>query len=298
MTSENQTEPRVDPTDARLLYLLVALVCIALAVDMTFTNKLFPVPETLLGADGIATLTTHGEIVSGRYDFTSALLAVEAVIALLWFLVEFQHRRPTGVVVGRSRLRLWGFAALAIPAIFVAIDLTQTHHFAPEPDMTTIVVGQTTNDNGETADVTDSVLTDVGRTEQRRDVFFGVTLLVGGLATLGWAGKELFAPAPFLVADGEGLLVRVDGPGNPPRRFRWDGIVEVRSSLLDDDGEEIPVLSIRLLDLEEVPYLPAGAKAEPPWLHVYADEWEVPAHQIAPFLDQRAARPRPAGDYE
>ena len=160
------------------------------------------------------------------------------------------------------------------------------------------MVGQTTNENGDTIDITEERLTDVGRTEQRRDVFFGVALLVGGVAALGWAVKELFVPVPFLVADDDGLLIRVDGPGNPPRRFRWEGIVEIRSSLLDDDGEEIPVLSIRLLDIEEVPYLPAGARAEPPWIHVYADEWDAPAHQIAPFLDQKTARPRPTGEYE
>jgi hypothetical protein len=160
------------------------------------------------------------------------------------------------------------------------------------------VIGQETNAAGETVDITEARLTDVGRTEQRRDTFFAVALLVGGIASLGWAVKELFVPVPFLAADDDGLLVRVDGPGNPARRFPWEGIVEIRSSLLDDDGEEIPVLSIRLLDIEEVPYLPAGARAEPPWLHLYADEWNVPAHQIAPFLDQRTARPRPTGEYE
>lgn len=288
MTTDTATETEFDPTDSRLLYLLVALVCIGIAVDMSFTHKLITAPE----------LTSMPDVIDGRYRFASAMLMVEAAIALLWLLAESRRRVRQGVVIGRSSLRLWAFAALAVPAIFVAIDLTRTHHFAPEPETTSVVIGQTTDASGNTVDLTQDVLTDVGRTEQRRDVFFGVALLVGGIAALGWAGKELVSPVPFLVADDEGLLIRVDGPGNPPRRFGWGGIVEVRSSLIDDDGAEIPVLSIRLLDIEEVPYLPAGARAEPPWLHVFSDEWEVPAHQIAPFLDQRAARPRPKGDYE
>lgn len=295
------TETRFDPTSPRLIYVLVAVVCIGLAVDMTVTNKLFEAPEMAFVGEGVGgeqVLTSNGEVLQGRYRFASALLMVEAAIALLWLLAESRRSTRSGVVVGRSRLRLYAFAALAIPAIFVAVDLTRTHHFAPEPDRTSVVVGQTTNENGETVDVTQMVLTDVGETEQRRDLFFAVALLVGGLGALGWAAKELVSPAHLLVADEEGLLLRVDGPGRPPRRFPWQGIVEIRSALLDDDGEEIPVLSIRLLDIEDVPYLPAGARAEPPWIHVFADEWDVPAHQIAPFLDQRAARPRPQGEYE
>jgi hypothetical protein len=292
------TDTRLDPTDTRLIYVLVALVCVGLAVDMTFTNRIFPAPEVLLSADGLETLTDDGEMIRGRYNFASAVLLLEAAIAGMWFLAEYRRRDRDGVVVGRSRLRLWAFAALAIPAIFVSVDLTRTHHFAPEPETSSVVVGQTVNEDGDTIDITEERLTDVGRTEQRRDSFFAVALLVGGIAALGWAVKELSVPVPFLVADDDGLLVRVDGPGHPARRFAWDGIVEVRSALLDDDGEEISVLSIRLLDIEEVPYLPAGARAEPPWLHVYADEWDVPAHQIAPFLDQRSARPRPTGEYE
>lgn len=293
------TENRSDPTDPRLVYALIVVVAIGLVVDMTVTNKLFPIPETTIAVDATQpVLTEDGEALEGRYRFASAALTMVAALGLLWILAEFKRRDPEGFVVGRSRLRLFAFAALAIPAIFVAIDLTRTHHFAPEPESTTVVVGQTTDESGSVVDVTQPTLTDVGRTEQRRDVFFGVALLVGGVAALGWAIKELVSPAHFLVADDEGLLVRVDGPGRPPRRFKWEGIVEIRSSLLDDDGEEIPVLSIRLLDIEEVPYLPAGARAEPPWLHVFADEWDVQAHQMAPFLDQRAARPRPQGEYE
>ena len=293
------SETRPDPTHPRLLYPLVALVALGLAFDMTFTNRLFPAPDAIFveaGADPV--LTEEGEELRGRYDFAAAMLTVVAAVALTWMLVELRRKQRRGLVVGRSTLRLFAFAALSVPAIFMAIDLTRTHHFAPEPETSSVVVGQTTDSAGNTVDVTEAVLTDVGRSEQRRDIFLSVFLLVGGVAALGWATKELVSPTPLLVADDEGILVRVDGLGKPARRFRWDGIVEVRSGLLDDDGVEVPVLSIRLLDIEEVPYLPAGGRAEPPWLHLYADEWDTSAHQIAPFLDQRAARPRPIGDYE
>lgn len=287
------TADRPDPTQPRLLYPLVGLVALGLAVDMVWTHKLFNEPQMAQGV-----LTPAGELLQDRYQLGGALLLVEAALAFLWYLVELRRDENTDFVVGRSRLRLYAFAALAVPAIFVAVDLSQTHHFVPEPEKTEVVVGQTVDAAGNTVDVTEGALTDIGRTQWRRDLIFSVLLFVGGMATLAWAARELALPSPFLVADDEGLLVRVDGPGRPPRRFLWEGIVEVRSGLLEDDGEKAPVLSIRLLDIEEVPYLPAGGRAEPPWLHLYSDEWDLPAHQIAPFLDQRAARPRPVGEYE
>jgi hypothetical protein len=296
------TETRLDPTHPRLIYVIIAVVALGLAFDMTFTNKLFPAPSTVADELGVVDpqplLSEAGLVLQGRYRFAAAVLTVEAGVALLWLLAETRRSRGRDLVVGRSSLRLYAFAALAVPAIFVAVDMTRTHHFAPPAETTSVVVGQTTDESGATTDITQLVLTDVGQTEQRRDLFLGVALFVGGLAALGWACKELMSPTSFLIADDEGLLVRVDGPGRPPRRFPWEGIIEVRSGFIEDDGDEQPVLSIRLFDIEEVPYLPAGGRAEPPWLHLYADEWSVPAHQIAPLLDQRAARPRPTGDYE
>lgn len=276
------TETTFDPTDSRLLYVLMAIVAVGITVEMMVTNRLFPAPE----------LTTMPEVVEGRYRFAAAMLLMEGAVALLWLLATTWRRRPDGLIIGRSSLRLWAFAALAVPAVFLAIDLTRTHHFAPQPETTSVVVGQTINEDGDTVDVTEFVLTDVGRTQERRDLFFGVALLVASVGALGWAVKELVYPVPFLMADEEGLLVRVDGPGRPARHFPWPEIAEVRSSLIDDDGAEIPVLSLRFVDAGLVPAAPAGARTDVPWLHLYTDEWEVPAHQVAPFLDQRAARQR------
>ena len=202
------------------------------------------------------------------------------------------------MIVSRSPLRLLTFAVLAVPAILLAVDMTVSHRWIRAPETTDVVVGQTTDENGEQVDITKPVLTDVGKAERRRDLLFGPMLFLGGVIAMGWSIKELARPTPFLVADEEGLLIRLDGMRRPPHRFTWDGIVEVRSGLIPDDGVEEPVLSIRLLDMEEVPYLPAGARAEPPWLHLDAEEWDTPAHEIAPLFDQMAARTRPTGEYE
>ncbi|MEE9299470.1 MAG: hypothetical protein V3V29_10620 [Acidimicrobiia bacterium] len=202
------------------------------------------------------------------------------------------------VNVSRSPLRLLTYAILSVPAILLAIDMTVSHKWISAPETTDVVVGQSTDENGQQVDVTKAVLTDVGRAERRRDLLFGAALFIGGALAMAWSIKELARPTAFLTADDDGLLVRLDGPRRPPLRFTWDGIVEVRSGIVPDDGVEVPVLSIRLLDMEEVPYRPAGAHAEPPWLHLLAEEWDTPAHQIAPLFDQMAARTRPTREHE
>ncbi|HEX9978451.1 MAG TPA: hypothetical protein VGB41_07485 [Acidimicrobiia bacterium] len=202
------------------------------------------------------------------------------------------------VTVARSPMRMLGYAALAVPAILLAVDMMVAHRWFPDPDATTQVVGSTLDDAGNVVDVTTSQLTVDGRAQHRRDLAVGMTLLLGGVAAMVWSLKELVHPTVILRADGDGLSLRLDGPGHPPRLFPWDDVVEVRSGVRDDDGAELPVLSLRLADPDLVPPDPAGGEADPPWLHLFADEWDTPAHQVAPLLDQLTRRVRPDGGDE
>jgi hypothetical protein len=182
------------------------------------------------------------------------------------------------------------YALLAVPAVLLAVDMTISYRWIAPPETTDVVVGQTTDESGEMVDITKDVLTDTGRSQRRRDLLFGAGLFVGGAAAIGWALKELARPTHFLIADDEGLLVRVDGLRQPPRRFGWSDIAELRSGIVEDDGIDAPVLSIRLVDVEQVPHLPAGGYSEPPWLHLYSDEWDQPAHQVAAALEHKMVR--------
>jgi len=205
---------------------------------------------------------------------------------------------PVNVTVSRTPLRLLTYALLAVPAILLAVDMTVSNRFVRAPDTTEVVVGETSSESGELVDVTKDVLTDVGRAERRRDLLFAAALFVGGVAAMGWALKELARPTRFLLADDEGLLIKVDGVRQPPRRFGWSGIAEVRSGLIEDDGIETSVLSIRLLDAEDVPHLPTGGCSEPPWLHLYSDEWDQPAYQVAALLDHKLSGSRSTEESE
>ena len=196
-------------------------------------------------------------------------------------------------------MRLLAYATLAVPAILLGVDmLFWSYRFVPEPDTYDVVVGSTVDELGQPVDVVQKRLTTDGEAQRRRDLFFGVSLMIGGAAAMGWGLKELVSPTVLLRADDDGISVRLDGPNNPSRLFPWEEVVEVRSGVVDSEGAPISALSIRLRDPAMIPADPAGAEPDPPWIHVFADEWDRPAHMVAPLLDQRAERPRPGGGDE
>ena len=199
------------------------------------------------------------------------------------------------VSITRSPLRLLAYATFAVPAILLAVDMLFAYSWYPEPATYDQVVGTTIDEFGQSVDVYRQRYTQDGQAQRRRDLLLGGGLLVGGVAAMGWGLKELIRPATLVRADDDGVSVRIDGPGNPPRLFPWEEIEDVRSGVMMNDGAEVAVLSLRFRDPGMVPADPAGAAAEPPWVHLFADEWDRPAHQVAPLLDQWVSRSSPAG---
>lgn len=195
------------------------------------------------------------------------------------------------VSVGRSSWRFVAYALIAVPMVLLALDMTIAYRFIPEPETTQVVLGETTNAAGETIDITKDVYTRTGEAQRRRDVVFGGGLLLAGVAAMAWAVRELVRPGRVLVADDHGLSLRVWGRRGDPLQVPWPDIVEVRSGLMDDEGAPVSVLSIRFVDDDHVPERPLGGVAEPPWLHLYADDWDRAAHQVAALLDVRVHRP-------
>ena len=190
----------------------------------------------------------------------------------------------------RSPWRLTLILVLAVPMILLAVDMLFSHRWVPKPATYTATVGQTVDDQGNTVPITAQILTHDGRAQRRRDLGFGVPLLWGGLGVMAYAVNGLLRPRPVLQSSEEGIALRVDGWGHPPRVIPWASIVEVRSGVRDADGAEVPVLSIQLDDPSLLPFDPAGAESDPPWLHIWAEDWDRPAHQIAPLLDPRLRR--------
>lgn len=188
------------------------------------------------------------------------------------------------VRVTRSSLRLLGYALVAVPMILLAVDMLLSYRFYPHPE-TTQATRQVTAADGSVVEETVQVYTETGRAQRRRDVGWGLVLLGAGSASIVWAFVGLVAPRRLLAADAEGVSLWVDGRRRAPLRLAWEEIAEVRSGLRRDEAGEVPVLSLRLHSPDRVPRRPRGAAAEPPWLHLYAGEWDRPAHEVAALVE-------------
>jgi hypothetical protein len=188
------------------------------------------------------------------------------------------------VRVSRSPLRLLGYALVAVPMILLAVDMLVAYRFFPFPETTT-ASAQVANADGSTTEVTYQVYTDNGKAQRRRDLAWGSAFGVGGVLVIGWAFAGLVAPRRLLSADREGLTLWLDGRRRPPLRLAWEEVAEVRSGLQEDTAGRVPVLSLRFYSPDLVPPRPKGARDDAPWLHLYAADWDRPAHEVAALVE-------------
>lgn len=199
------------------------------------------------------------------------------------------------VWVGRSPLRLVSLALVGAAMVLLAVDMTIAYRFYPLPESTDVVVGSTLDTAGNTVDVTEAVYTLQGEAQRRRDLVFGAGLALGGLAALFWGVREAVSRRPLLTSDEEGVTIRV-GKGGETLHLPWDDLVEARSGVRRDEGGTEPVVSLRVRHPEALPLEVRGGAVDPPWLHLYAGDWDLPAHQVAARLDSRV-RPMREGEY-
>ena len=179
------------------------------------------------------------------------------------------------VSVTRAAWRPVAYVLFAIPMVLLSVDMMWSHKWFPELDATE-VPAVTTFADGSTVDTTIRQLTPDGKAQQRREILWGSALLAGGVAAAAWGLKDLLFPRRILTIDTEALSLRVGSRAMMERRYPWSEILEVRSGVLADEAGSVPVLSLRFLDDSLLPPDPWGAVVDPPWLHLYADEWDHP----------------------
>ena len=182
--------------------------------------------------------------------------------------------------MSRSPLLMLGYVLVAVPMVLLALDMLWSYHYYPRPEILEST-RQVTAADGSVVEEAVQVYTDTGRAQRRRDIGWGAVLLAAGSVLFVWGFVGAAVPRRLLAADAEGLTLWLDGRRRPPLRLAWQEIAEVRSGLRTDDAGEVPVLSLRLRSPERVPTGPRGAVAEPPWLHLFAGDWEPPAHEVA-----------------
>lgn len=199
------------------------------------------------------------------------------------------------VTVTRSVWKVLGYTLLAIPMLLLAVDMSISHRFFPEPETSDVTETVTLGD-GSTTEVTRQVLTNSGAAERRRALGWSIGLFAAGAGAAVWALKDLVYPRRILVLDDDGLVLQVGRRTSSRTRFAWSDIGGVRSGVAEDDGGETPVLGLRFHDAELLPEDPWGGFVDEGWLYLYTAEWDRPAHQVAPLIEARVTRLLPRAE--
>jgi hypothetical protein len=174
------------------------------------------------------------------------------------------------LVVRRSAWGMWAMALGGVPLIVVAVDVLTRRR------------------------IVDAVRELLFRPEdtqllEPRDVIWAWALLVVGLVFTIWGVKELIAPAVVVRADSSGVAVRLRGPLRPPVLLPWEVIDDVGSGTVDDEGEALPVLWLRLESPEGVPHDPWGARwVDGRTVALLAADWEQNPTEVAAAITEQA----------
>jgi hypothetical protein len=183
-------------------------------------------------------------------------------------------------VVRRSAWRMWGVSIVGVPMIVVAID---------------ILNGAFTERDGRITTFLRELLfrPDDTQLPEPRETVWGVALLVVGLVLCVWGLRELVAPTKRVVADEHGLKLRLRGPFQRPVDLPWSAIEDLGSGTVDDEGDLLPVVWLRLVDTTGVPEYPWGARwLDRSTLALLAADWDV-SHIAAARRISGAAAPPP-----
>lgn len=179
-------------------------------------------------------------------------------------------------VVRRSATRMWMLAMAGIPLLVISLDVLTNRRITNwlreiifRPEDTQIY--------------------------EPRDVIWAWAMLLFAGFIVVWGLKELFVPTRVIEGRDDGLALKVAGPFRDPTVVPWDNVVDLNGTEIGDDGDRIPLLSIRLVTRGDLPANPWGAR----WLGdrelgILAEDWSddptVVADQLAEYAVDAARR--------
>ncbi|MBT8214283.1 MAG: hypothetical protein KJP12_03590 [Acidimicrobiia bacterium] len=178
------------------------------------------------------------------------------------------------MVVRRSAIRLTLIGVAGLLLILTSIDLLGGHWVSRAPESNPVNIEEP---DGATQ------LTSRGQVTARTQKIWGYSFaIVGGACVLG-AIVALSSSRPLARVDGDGIHLRLAGPGRPLSTIPWKSVVSVRSGV---DETEARVLFI---ELDEVP----GDLPADPWdarwhgrtLTTFTDTWTPPGEVVAAEAD-------------
>lgn len=159
------------------------------------------------------------------------------------------------VVVRRSAWRMWAIAIGAIPLLIIAMDVLTNRRITKW--LTDIIF----NPN------------DIQIFEPRDVIFAWAMLLFSGGVVL-WGLKELFMPTKVIECRGDGIAFKLRGPFRSPDLVLWEELVDVGVGVIEDEGDNLEALEVKLLARGDLPEDPWGARwADEKTLLVLAQDW-------------------------
>ncbi|MEA1902354.1 MAG: hypothetical protein U9N56_02385 [Actinomycetota bacterium] len=178
------------------------------------------------------------------------------------------------LVVKRSALKMWLMAMAGIPLLVISLDVLTNRR------------------------ITDWLRELIFRPEdtqiyEPRDVIWAwVMALFAGFIVL-WGLKELFMPTRVVESRHDGLALKLGGPFRSATVIPWEQLDDVSGKEVEDEGDRVPVLVVKVLSRGDLPEHPWGARwIEDDQLAVLAQDWaEDPrtvADQVIEFAVQTA----------
>lgn len=166
-------------------------------------------------------------------------------------------------IVQRSAVKMWLMAMGGIPLLVIALDVLTNRRITNwlrelifRPEDTQIY--------------------------EPRDVIWAWAMAAFAAFVVIWGLKELFIPTKVLECTPKGLALKISGPFRPVSLIPWDLIDDVRGVEVEDEGDMLPMLAIRVLGRGELPDNPWGARwIDDRELAVLAQDWPEPPDRVA-----------------
>jgi hypothetical protein len=168
------------------------------------------------------------------------------------------------VVVRRSAVKMWLLAIGAIPLLVISIDVLTQRRITkwlqglifPRPEDLQIY--------------------------EPRDVIWAWGLVLFAGILILWGLKELFVPTSVVECRDAGLAVKLRGPLRGEDLIPWANVADLAGGEIEDEGDVLPVLQIKLLGRGDLPEHPWGARwVDARVLGILAQDWQETPEEVA-----------------
>jgi hypothetical protein len=174
------------------------------------------------------------------------------------------------VTVRRSGFKMWLVALAGVPMIVLGVDVLFRRRLVSA--ISSIVFNP-----------------DDPQLFEARDVIWAVVLLVLGILLTVFGLKDLIYPHPVVKADREGLHLHLGHLFEGSLVIPWDEVDDVGAEELNDDGDVIPVMWVRVNNSLRMPPHPWGARwLDANTLAILASDWEKDPRWVAEMVTEVA----------